>query len=95
MRLSQQTEEWQKVFKKFIDNTFAAHLKKKWHPVHVRDVLQYVLQCPTEQIKEVRTHLIFIGFFESFIQGEGEEKIHLRASVKWLAMTVQQVTVIL
>jgi hypothetical protein len=46
-------------------------------------------------IKEVRTHLIFRGFSESFIQGEGEERIHLRALVKGLAMTVQQVTVIL
>jgi hypothetical protein len=91
MRLPQQTEEWQKGFKKFIEATFAGTSKGETAPCPCT-------RCRTmsyRTIKEVRTHLIFRGFSESFIQGEGEERIHLRALVKGLAMTVQQVTVIL
>jgi hypothetical protein len=70
MRLPQQTEEWQKGFKKFIEATFAGTSKGETVPCPCT-------RCRTmsyRTIKEVRTHLIFRGFSESLIEGEGEEK---------------------
>jgi hypothetical protein len=70
MRLPQQIEEWQKGFKKFIEATFAGTSKGETAPCPC-------MRCHTmsyRTIKEVRTHLIFRGFSESFIHREGEEK---------------------
>jgi hypothetical protein len=63
-------EEGQKGFKKFIEATFAGTSKGETTPYPCT-------RCRTmsyRTIKEVRTHLIFRRFSESFIQGEEEEK---------------------
>ena len=91
MRLSPQTQEWQIGLNKFIEHTFAGTSKGERAPYPY-------MRCHTmcyRTINEVRAHLLHRGFSDSFIQGEGEKKIHLRASVNVLAMKMQQVTMIL
>ena len=91
MRLSPQTQEWQIGLNKFIEHTFAGTSKGERAPYPY-------MRCHTmcyRTINEVRAHLLHRGFSDSFIQGEVEKKIHLRALVNVLAMRMQQVTMIL
>jgi len=83
MRLPQQAEEWQKGFKKFIDSTFAGTFKGETAPCPCK-------RCRTEQLKKLQLICFIKGFLKVLFKGKEKKSIHLRASVKGLAMKVQQ-----
>ena len=70
MRLPQVSDQWQKGLKKFMETRFAGTCKGDTAP------------CPCTRcrsmsyrtVEEIRNHLLFRGFSDCFIQGEGEEK---------------------